>query len=279
MKETKTGSIKSDPIGSTIGSTIGFKIVLALLVPLVLTVIGLLIYMENTTRPQGSPPPGYEGRLKYNLEDMPGSANPNQIPIDMWFGKHDGKYDTTQLRIDSDYITLHPHYHGEGFHITLVWPSMLSTREYGRMRKREGMQPEKNRKQFTIILGEIRSDFGRDKKIPKPTRRCEPIIRDEMRGVTYCNVNSYDDAPNERWTYYWPLDNSFRTPLYNNPPMFSCSVTGRLEEKRFGACSIRFAYNDDVYIWMEFVPEQLAIDILTDFPRLIEFLNTLEVKP
>jgi hypothetical protein len=242
--------------------------------------LGLYVYMNLTERQIVSgPPPGYEDRLKYDHEGMPGSTNPNQIPVDLWFGKHDGIYDTTHLRVYSDYLTLFPFYHGEGVHLRLVWPSMLSLQTYDRRQKQEGYPTDNKRKTFTIILTEASDANVGDQTGTDPILRCELIVRDEARGLKYCNENRFDNEPNRRLTHYWPLSENLRTPWYNNPPNAWCTVVERKEGDRFEACTIDFSYNADVNVTMLFVPEQLAIEIITDFTRLTDFLSTLEVKP
>ena len=88
----------------------------------------LVVTMEGNMRPLGSPPIGYEDRQKY-VGSIPGLPGFDNVPVDLWFGKRPGQYDTTHFRIASDYITLLPHYHGESAHFMLVWPSLRSIDE------------------------------------------------------------------------------------------------------------------------------------------------------
>ncbi|MCU7926649.1 MAG: hypothetical protein KZQ97_09435 [Candidatus Thiodiazotropha sp. (ex Dulcina madagascariensis)] len=254
------------------------KGLLALFVFLVLIIAGLMVYSEMTKRPPGSPPPGSEGRLKYDLNIPPGPYSSKQAPVDLWFGRRDGQYDTTHLRITKDYFGIRPRYHGQAAHINTIWPSLLSTHEYGRLRKKAGLPYERSQ-ELTLIISETRSVSGTDKSGTAPVMRCEPMVRDEARGVKYCHENRSNEMPGERWTNYWPLDESIQTPWYKNPPRFRCNVVERQGVRSFDGCASNFSYNADVDVTMLFVPESLAIDILTDFPRLIEFLTTLEVTP
>ncbi|MGD8914891.1 MAG: hypothetical protein PVJ68_19465 [Candidatus Thiodiazotropha sp.] len=244
----------------------------------VLGIVGLLAYMELKSRPPGSPPPGYEDRLKYDLEQPPGSRSTTKTPVDLWFGRRDGKYDTTHLCIGKDYFGIRPHYHGEGAHINTIWPSLQSRHEYGRVRDEAGL-PYESDKDFTMVLTEAKPTGSGDKNGTESFYECEPVIHDEARGVKYCNEKRKIDASVERFTNYWPLDKTIRTPWYKNPPNAHCNVIERLGQKRFDGCSIYFSYNADVDVSMLFVPEQLAIEIISDFTRLTDFLSTLEVKP
>lgn len=258
------------------------KSLLAIIGVLVLIIAGLEAYMELTSRPPGSPPPGSEGRLKYNLDEIPGSSSSRKAPVDLWFGQRDGRYDTTQLRIDSDYLKIPPHYHGQPAHIMVHWPSLRSIHEESKFREKMGL-PKRPNRDLKIIFSETGPGFnGTDKGGTAPVTRCEPMIRDEERGVKYCNENRLDDTPGKRFTNYWPLDETIRTPWYKNPPRFGCEVIldkERQQERQFDACFSEFSYNADTHVSMVFVPETLAIDILTHFPELIEFITLLEVKP
>jgi hypothetical protein len=254
------------------------KVLLAVVGVIMLIFAALTAYVEITTRPPGSPPPGYEDRLKYDLNDPPGPRSTTKAPVNLWFGQRDGNYDTTHLQIGKDYFGIRGHYHGEAVHINTVWPGLLSRHEYAKMREDAGLPFERD-KDFTLILSEARSSGGGDKSGTKSFYECEPLIHDEARGVKYCNEKRKIDMSVERFTNYWPLDETILTPWYKNPPKAHCNVSERPGEKRFDGCGIYFSYNADVNVSMLFVPEQLAIDIITDFTRLTDFLSTLEVKP
>jgi hypothetical protein len=258
--------------------TITLKSLLAIFGLLLLTIAGLVAYMKLTSRPPGSPPPGFEDRLKYDRNNPPGPRSTTKTPVDLWFGRHDSTYDTTHLRIGKDYFGIRPHYHGQAAHLNTIWPSLLSIHEYGRIREKEGL-PFERKQELTVVLSEHPSGSGADKNGTATDVPCEPILRDEARGVKYCHENYFINDPNKRWTHYWPLDESIKTPWYKNPPRFGCNVIEQQGERVFDGCYIDFSYNTDVDVSMIFVREKLAIDILNDFPRLIEFLNTLEVKP
>jgi hypothetical protein len=253
------------------------KAVFALIGLLVLLIVVLLGYMELNSRPPSSPPPGFEKRLKYDLDDPPGPKSTTKSPVNLWFGRRDGQYDTTHLRIGKDYLGIRGHYHGEGVYINTVWPSLISIYEYGRTREKDGLPYERD-KEFTLVLTEAKPAGSGDKSGTASFFDCEPVIRDEARGVKYCNENRKIDSSVERFTNYWPLDETIRTPWYKNPPKAHCYIVDRAGEKHFDACSIVFSYNTDVDVTMLYVHEQLAIEIISEFTRLTKFLSTLEVK-
>jgi hypothetical protein len=173
---------------------------------------------------------------------------------------------------------LRPHYHGEAAHINVIWPSLRSPREEDLFREEEGL-PHKRLQYLTLVLTEAKPTGSGDKSGTESFFECKPVILDKARGVKYCNEKRKIDTSVERFTNYWPLDETILTPWYKNPPDAHCNVIERPGEKRFDACSIYFSYNADVDVSMLFVPEQLAIEILSDFRRLTDFLSTLEVKP
>jgi hypothetical protein len=253
------------------------KIVMTLVLLLVVIIAGFYIYVELTKRPPGSPPPGYEDRVKYE-RGAPGPYSSKIVSVDLWFGRRDGEYDTTHLRVNSDYLTMRPNYHGQAAAIMLVWPSMLSNQGYGKMLEREGLTLSEKRKQLTLTFSEVKLAGSGDQNIGDPFRRCKPITYDEMRGVKYCSKIRKTEASTDRLTHYLPLDESLRTPWYKNPPAAHCHVIERQGGSRFDACSIRFSYNADVVVDIDFLPEKLTIEIITDFARLTDFLGTLEVK-
>jgi hypothetical protein len=55
------------------------KSLLAIIGLLVLVIVGLAVYMELKSRPLGSPPPGFEERLKYDLDDPPGPKSTTTV--------------------------------------------------------------------------------------------------------------------------------------------------------------------------------------------------------
>jgi hypothetical protein len=69
--------------------TLTLKSLLALIGLLVLVIVGLFTYFELKSRPPGSPPPGFEGRLKYDLDNPPGPRSTTNTPVDLWFGRRD----------------------------------------------------------------------------------------------------------------------------------------------------------------------------------------------
>ncbi|CAD5376526.1 conserved hypothetical protein [Pseudomonas sp. OF001] len=250
-----------------------------------LLVFGVVRWQQHiaeirASRPPGSPPPGYENRKKYeqrgHISDFSRFDN---IPVDLWFGKRDGKFDTTHLRIASDYIAGLPPYHGEYVEANIVWPSLRSVDEEIEIRKKNGL-PTTGLKTFRLTFSETGTAFwGTDKAGTKPVIECTPLVRDEGRGVKYCNENHFHNMPGQRRTHYWPLDEAIRTPWYKNPPRFYCYVVGKPDGTYFSLCGSNFSYNTDFHIEIDTPDEALAIDILTHFPKLIEFLRTLEVKP
>jgi hypothetical protein len=155
---------------------------------------------------------------------------------------------------------------------------MQSRHEYGRKRKEAGLPYERD-KEFTLVLTEAKATGSGDKSGTASFYECEPLIEDKARGVRYCNEKRNIDTSVERFTNYWPLDETILTPWYKHPPDAHCNVIERPGQKRFDGCSLNFSYNEDVDVSMLFVPEQLAIEIISDFTRLTDFLSTLEVKP
>jgi hypothetical protein len=246
-----------------------------------LLVFGIVRWQQHiaeirASHPPGSPPIWLKDRKKYNWEGIPNFSRFENIPVDLWFGKRDGKFDTTHLRIASDYIST-PTYHGEYVEANIVWPSLRSVDEEIEVRKKNGL-PTTGLKTFRLTFSETGPTFNfTDRGGTAPIGQCEPLIRDVERGVAHCNEPPYD-KPGERWTLYWPLDDSIRTPWYKNPPRFGCHVVQHTEVRQ-NRCFSYFSYNADVHVLIDTHDEALAIDILTHVPKLIEFLRTLEVKP
>jgi hypothetical protein len=258
-----------------------FKALVGLVLLIVLVVIGAGLYLEYSEpeRPPGSPPPWLEGRDKYSWDEVYNTSRFDNIPVDLWFGKRDGNFDTTHLRIANDYLGNTPNFHGAYVELNVAWPSLRSPDEEVEIRKENG-EPPKGFPVFKMTLGEIGSSFaGTDKNGTTPTGRCEPMNRDKARGVRYCDENNLNHEPDKRWTNYWPLDESIRTPYYNNPPRFYCYIVERPDGTRFTRCGSHFSYNADLSIQLHIFDEDLAIAILNDFPRLVDFLHTLEVTP
>ena len=248
-----------------------------LLALIVLVVGGLIAYQELTKRPPGSPPIWLEGRERYprgHISDLAGFDN---IPVDLWFGKKpDGRVDTTHLRIASDYFGKIPFWHGESAELNVVWPSLRSIDEENEVRAKNGQPPAKQRQVSYMWFAESDSDFKDDSQ---PVVRCEPMVSDEARGVRYCNeLHTVSQKPGERYTWYWPLDDSIRTPYLNRVPALSCTVIYPDGEKKV-ACRSEFSYNADLRVSLMNEDETLAIDILTHFSKLTDFLHSLEVKP
>lgn len=264
------------------GVRVLFKLLLALVGLVVVLLSAILLWQaySKPARPPGSPPIWLEGREKYSWDGVYNSVRFDNIPVDLWFGKRDGNFDTTHLRIASDYLGNTPDFHGSYVELNVVWPSLRSIDEEIEIRKKHG-QPHMGFQTFYMRLGESAegSYSFTDRKGTAPSTRCEPMIRDEARGVMYCNENHLNHEPDKRWTNYWPLDESIRTPYYNNPPRFHCYVVERPDETRFTGCGSHFSYNGDVRIMLDIFDEDLTIAILTDFPKLIDFLHTLEVTP
>lgn len=256
-----------------------FKALLGLILLIVLVVFGFGLWLEygKPKRPPGAPPPGYEGRLKYPRGHISNSSRFDNIPVDLWFGKRDGNYDTTHLRIASDYFGKLPFWHGEYATLNVVWPSLRSPDEEVEIRKKDG-QPDMGFPTFKMTLNETGPSFaGTDRAGTEPIGGCTPLVRDERRGVRHCNEPPYN-KPGKRWMLYWPLDESIRTPFYNNPPRFQCRVVERPDGTRFDRCFGYFSYNTDFHVLID-THEELAVAILADFPKLIDFLHTLEATP
>lgn len=263
------------------GVRVLFKLLLALVGLVVVLLSAILLWQaySKPARPPGSPPIWLEGREKYSWDGVYNSVRFDNIPVDLWFGKRDGNFDTTHLRIASDYLGNTPDFHGSYVELNVVWPSLRSIDEEIEIRKKHG-QPHMGFQTFYMTLMESRSaSVFTDGNGTAPVGHCEPMIRDEARGVRYCNENRLNDKPGERRTNYWPLDDLIRTPFYGNPPRFTCSVIERLSDGgRFDRCHGYFSYNADVHVIIA-TQENLAIAILTDFAKLIDFLHTLEVTP
>lgn len=252
------------------------KSLLVFVVLLVLVIAGLLTYKKLTSRPLGSPPIGYENRLKYERGKISDYSGFDNIPVDLWFGKHDGKYDTTHFRIASDYFSKIPNYHGQYATIYIVWPSLRSIDEENEIRKANNKPSVKNEEVFIVTFSETGSSFfGTDRSGTLPVSRCEPIIIDENRNVKYCNENRLDNIKGKRWTNYWPLDGEILTPWYKNPPRFSCNHVD-LKGGQYNRCDSHFSYNEDIHLRLD-LHEELAIEVLRAYPKFIEFIRTLEV--
>lgn len=251
----------------------------ALLVLVMLSVaafLGLRTYSERTSRPLGSPPIGFENRLKYERGHISDRGGFDNIPVDLWFGKNDGRYDTTRLRIASDYLSKIPFWHGESATLYVVWPSLRSIDEENEIRKKKGQAPVREAETFVLAVKEANDSYaGTDKNGTASSGRCEPLILDESRKVKHCNTPPYD-KPGERWTFLWPLDESLITPYYHNPPRFECRVVN-LPNRRYDRCFGHFSYNADLYVQLE-AHEALAAEILANFSSLTKFLQSLEVK-
>jgi hypothetical protein len=243
---------------------------------LVLVIAGLLTYKKLTSRPLGSPPIGYENRLKYERGKISDYSGFDNIPVDLWFGKHDGKYDTTHFRIASDYFSKIPNYHGQYATIYIVWPSLRSIDEENEIRKANNKPSVKNEEVFIVTFSETGSSFfGTDKYGTGPVSLCEPIVHDIQRGVKYCNENSYDSLYGKRRTHYWPLDGNIKTPRYKNSPSFSCYNTDT-DKVKYDRCDSLFSFNNDLNFHID-SHEKLALEILREFSKFIEFIRTLEV--
>lgn len=260
-----------------------FKALLVVVVLIVAVCSGLILWLryDKPIPPPGTPPPGYEGRLRYPRGHISNLNGFDNIPVDLWFGKRlDGRVDTTHLLIASDYFGNIPSWHGEYAELNVVWPNLRSISEEIEIRKKNG-QPHQGLPVFKMTLSEsVEGDYSfTDKGGTGPAMRCEPMVRDEARGVQYCNENNLNHYPGKRSTNYWPLDESIRTRHYNKPPHIVCYAEDMTDGKKFVLCSGYFSYNADVRVLMYIFEEELAIAILNDFPKLIDFLHTLEVKP
>jgi hypothetical protein len=243
-----------------------------------LALAGIVVFLKLNSRPLGTPLPGFEDRMKYKHGNISNFSGFDNIPVDLWFGKRNGIYDTTNLRIASDYLTNIPNYHGEYATIRLIWPSLRSADEEREIRKKQGLPAVSHGEDFKIILSETGPGFwGTDKDGTAPVTRCEPIVRDERRGVKLCNENRFDDTPGKRRTNYWPIDETFLTPVYKNPPRFACYYAN-VPGERVEMCNCNFSINEDVHVEM-FINESLAVKVAADFPKLVNFLVALEVQP
>lgn len=259
-----------------------FKALLVVVVLIVAVCSGLILWLkyDKPIPPPGTPPPGYEGRLRYPRGHISNLNGFDNIPVDLWFGKRlDGQVDTTHLLIASDYFGNIPSWHGEYAELNVVWPSLRSLSEEIEIRKKNG-QPHQGLPVFKMTLSEsVEGDYSfTDRKGTAPSTRCEPMVHDEARGVRYCNENRLNDKPGERWTNYWPLDESLRSPFYGKPPRFGCYEVERTDGTRFDSCTAFFSYNTDLLVQID-THEALAVELLTDYSKLIDFLHTLEVKP
>jgi hypothetical protein len=258
-----------------------FWLQLILSLPLFLSTLFVLtkVTISYTSRPLGSPPIGYENRLKYNGSKIFSTTKFDNIPVDLWFGMAEGHHDTTHFRLASDYIAFLPTHHGDNVEFSVVWPSLRSISEEREIRKRQGL-PDiiMSRDVFRMSFLEIKENRGIEYWNSVPVSRCEPMLRDEARGIRYCNENNLNDVPNKRWTNYWALDDAARTPYYNNPVRFGCYVVDRSNGTRYNHCTSEFDYNHDVHV-VVFTNEALAVEMLPHFPKLTQFIQSLEVKP
>ena len=64
-----------------------------------LLVFGVVRWQQHiaeirASHPPGSPPIWLKDRKKYNWEGIPNFSRFDNIPVDLWFGKRDGKFDT-----------------------------------------------------------------------------------------------------------------------------------------------------------------------------------------
>jgi hypothetical protein len=244
---------------------------------LVLAIMGLIVYGKLTSRPIGSPPPGYENRIKYERGPLSGLPSFDNIPVDLWFGKQNGVYDTTHFRIPNDYFSKIPNYHGQYATLYIVWPSLRSIDEENEIRKANNKPPAMNKEVFIVYFTETGSSFaGTDRSGTAPVTRCEPIILDAKRGVKFCNENRLDNVPGKRWTNYWPIDKEIVTPWYKNPPRFSCNHVEH-KDGTYDRCDSHFSYNDDIHLRLD-LHEELALQVLREFPKFIAFIRTLEVR-
>jgi hypothetical protein len=242
-----------------------------------LFVAGCMTYLKLTTPATPKPPFGYENRAKYDWTGIPGhNAKFNNVPMNLWFGKRNDQYDTTHFRLASDYLGSVPIYHGEYVELNVVWPSLRSIAEEEEIRKKNG-QPSLHGESFKIVLSETSDSYwGTDKNGTGSVSGCDKLIRDDARHVEHCNTPPFK-GPNDRKTSYWPLNKSIRTPYYHNRPAFHCTVNVHSDKERFDQCFGYFSYNADLNVEIQ-AREALAVEILADFPRLIQFLQSLEVK-
>lgn len=255
-------------------SSLGINLLKALLVLaglIVLAIVGLGIYLKLTSRPIGSPPPGFEDRIKYDWHPMPADAK-----VDFWFGKHGKTYDTTHFRIPRDYLGNSPQYHGEYLNINTVWPSFRSIHKEIKFREKNGLPLLQREDAIFLSIGEGAStdSFSILNHID-----CSPVVRDEVRGVQSCN-EKFMGSTKTRHTHYWPIDGHIRTPYHHLPFHFFCQITSQDDGKRpIEICRGEFAYNADVRVSTGFLPEELAVKLVPNFPKLLQFIQTLEVKP
>lgn len=257
-------------------SRLGHNLLKALILmagSIVLAIVGLGLYIKLTSRPIGSPPPGFDDRIKYEWGPMSADAE-----ADFWFGKHGKTYDTTHFRIPRDYWGNLPQYHGERVEINTVWPSFRSIHKEIKFREKNGLPPMKKRgNAFRLSLNE---GTGVDSYSFLKHFSCSPVVRDEVRGVQSCN-QPFEVPTRTRHTHYWPLDERIRTPYRQLPFHFQCQVTTQDNGKKpIEICSAEFAYNADVSIFVGLLPdEEFAIELVANFPKLLQFIQTLEVKP
>lgn len=217
-----------------------------------------------------------DGRPRYTWEGVVNNSKFDNIPVDLWFGKHGGQFDTTHLRIASDYLGGKPYYHGDSAQLYVVWPSLRSVDEENEIREKDGKpQVKGDGRTFWVRLSENELNLS---VYDRPFVRCEPMILDPAKGVRYCNENHTDKNLGSHTTWYWPLDDSIRTPYSKEAPAIECTIaitdTGKKQH-----CSSQFIYNTDLSIHVITIDEALAVDLLTHFPKLIQLLQSFEVKP
>lgn len=253
---------------------------LLILLTLVLFGMGRCQQYVDEHRARPMPQVNKDGRPRYNWEGVVNNSKFDNIPVDLWFGKHDGQFDTTHLRIASDYLGGTPYYHGGSMDLYVVWPSLRSIDEENEIRTKDGKPELKgNGSTFWIWLSENESSGSfYDKGGYRPIGRCEPMILDSARGVRHCNDTRIDKQLGSHTTWYWLLDESIRTPYFKEAPAIECTIaitdTGKKQ-----LCSSQFSYNADLGIHVVTIDEALAVDLLTHFPKLIQLLQSFEVKP
>lgn len=252
--------------------------VIALAVIIIFAIIAIGVYdsMTRSSRKTGAPPAALANRLKYDIARYPGLSSLDNIPVDLWFGRRNDRHDTTHMRIANDYFGKYPLRHGESAELAAVWPSLRSIDEEGEMHASRGEPAPSAPPAFWITLLETDGMPGRQNMDYGPPTGCEPVLIDESRRVRYCQ-EPHLIRHDARRTWYWPLDASILTPRFKQSPALYCYINNSTTNPS-GLCRIEFSYNSDVRVHVMTSSESMAIDILVNFNKIPEFIQSLEVK-
>lgn len=251
---------------------------IALVAIILFAIVAIRVY-DNVTRSSrntDAPPTAFANRLKYDISRYSGRSSVDNIPVDLWFGRRSDRYDTTHIRIANDYFGKYPLWHGESAELAAVWPSLRSIDDEGEIQASRGEPAPSAPPAFWITLLETDGLPGRQNMDYGPPTGCTPVLLDESRRVRYCQ-EPHLSLHDVRRTWYWPLDDSIRTPRFKQSPALYCYMNNSTTNPS-GLCRIEFFYNSDVRVHVMTSSESMAIDILINFNKITEFIQSLEVK-